>query len=221
MADFEDGFTESSDVALENHTPDTTGTAWTQHRDGHDIAAADDFATNSAAGGITASDDIGTEDYDVQCDVKIVSTDTNRTGIGVRLSDISNTVHIRIKPSSDGFEMEKTIGGSNTTLAESTVDTIDVDTYYTLRVSAEGSGASQNFDGYFAGTLRLDPAAPNDAVLDTGEAFIGHNSTGVNGGTNHNWDNYTVTSKAVASLGTSQARVGRRTQFGRGMGSRR
>lgn len=196
MAEFEENFNVASDIALESKTP-TVGTAWTIIRDGHDILAVDDFATNSVAGAVTKSDDLGTEDYDVECDIKITGA-SQRTGVGGRLTDINNSVHLRIKPSSNEFEMEKVVSGTPGALAASTDDTINQDTYYTLKFSCEGLGASQNFDGYFAGTLRLNPAAPNDAVLDTGEAFLGHNDTNPSGGTGNEFDNYSVTAKAAA-----------------------
>ncbi len=119
MADFEDHFVAGSDVALENHTPDTTGTAWTLQRDGHDILAVEDFASNSAAGAISTSDAIGTEDYEVQSDIRLIGA-ADRTGIGARFTDLSNSLHVRIKSTDDEMEMEKVIGGTRTALAIST-----------------------------------------------------------------------------------------------------
>ena len=196
MADFEDHFVAGSDVALENHTPDTTGTAWTLQRDGHDILAVEDFASNSAAGAISTSDAIGTEDYEVQSDIRLIGA-ADRTGIGARFTDLSNSLHVRIKSTDDEMEMEKVIGGTRTALAISTADVVDFAVFYTIKLSVEGSGASQDFKAFFGGVERLNPAAPNDAVLDTGLAFIGHNDTNVAGDDNHDWDDYTVTSLVV------------------------
>ncbi len=196
---FEDFFTEGSSTALESHTPDT-GTAWTLERDGHDVEGSLGYATNSAAGAVTTSDDIGSEDYIVQADIYI-QANSARSGIGVRFTDINNSIHVRIRPSNNEFRMNKLIGGSDTTVSASTSDTINEDTFYTLKFEVSGSGASQNFDGYFEGTLRLNPAAPNDAVLDTGEAFVGINDTNSAGGDGNRTDNYSVndTSGAASS----------------------
>ncbi len=193
---FEDFFTDTNGTALESHTPDT-GSGWSSPiGDGYTIqsneALKDNITVGHTCSGLTDND------YNVFGDTKVDNAN-DRHGIMARVTDSSNGLWLRIKPSGDSFRMIKDIAGTDSTVAESTVDTIAVTVAYTLRLDVAGTGAGQNFDGYFAGTLRLNPVAPNDAVLDDGEPGIGLLASG-NGTTGNTIDNFRVEGAAAGGL---------------------
>ena len=186
---FEDFFTDTDGVDLPDHTPDT-GSGW-----GAVLGAATnmDIQSNEANTALQntghATTGLTENDYKVFCNLLVVAT-AERTGILARVTDEDNYIGTRIKPAGDEFRMDKRIASTVSTVATSTSDTIDANTFYTIRLDAQDTGASQNFDGYFAGTLRLNPSAPNDSVLNDGEPGVGWPSGGA--GADHRHDAFRV-----------------------------
>ena len=195
---FEDFFTDTNSTALESHTPDT-GTGWAAPvvGSGYDIqsnrAAKEQATVAHTCNGLTAND------YQVYGDV-LVDSGNERHGLMARVTDANNGLWVRIKPTSNSFRMDKYIAGTPTTLVESTVDVFAVQVQHALRLDAAGTGAGQNFDGYFEGTLRLNPAAPNDAVLDDGEPGIGLLDGGSGFGSGVYIDDFRVEGAAAGGL---------------------
>ena len=191
---FEDFFTDTNGTALESHTPDT-GTGWAAPvvGTGYDIqsnrAAKEQVTVAHTANGVTEND------YQVYGDVEVASGN-DRHGLMVRVTDNRNGLWVRIKPSGNSFRMDKLIDNTVSTVVESTVDVFVVQVQYALRLDAAGTGAGQNFDGYFAGTLRLNPAAL-DAVLDDGEPGIGLLNGGGGSGSGVNIDNFRIEGAAA------------------------
>lgn len=192
---FQDLFTDVNATALESHTPNT-GTGWDASliTNGYSITG-NQAQLEVGAGGCHLCTGITATDYEVSADVQSVGT--GRHGFSARVTDVNNGVFIRFRPDTDAFIMNKRVATTVTTIATSTADVIADSTLYALRLRVEGTGASQNFDGYFSGTLRLNPAAPNDAVLDTGRPGMGILS-GNDGETNNIADNFLVEDFVVA-----------------------
>ena len=195
---FEDFFTDTNGTALESHTPDT-GSGWSSPivGTGYDIqsnrAAKEQLTVAHTCNGLTEND------YQVYGDVRN-EENNDRHGLMARVTDDRNGIWIRIQANGDNFRMTKFIDNTQSTVATSTADTINTATQYALRFDAAGTGAGQDFDGYFAGTLRLNPAAPNDAVLDDGEPGIGLLDGGSGSGSGVNIDNFRVEGAAAGGL---------------------
>lgn len=147
MADFEDEFTESSNVALRNHTPDV-GTSWVYtgtNDDGFSISAANDYlyagmglVPETVGSGInTINPPLSSPDQQVWFKLKGLLTSANRgVFVGVRMVDEDNLIGIQqYGTGAAGLRLCKIVSG---VVTDTLVQTQGVDEEW-YRITAEGT----------------------------------------------------------------------------------
>jgi len=183
---FTDDFTESSDTALESHTP-SGGTAWALSQGvagGATVNAANDVLRTSTSGGVGVSiyhcDDQGNADHYTIHRAVTLGSANNSSFVACRLFDAGNFVGWRlVGTGSAGRRLTKSVGGTQTDLITSqgvANEWIKVEAEgSTIRFYQGGTGGSPSWT-----QIGSDASYSDDTTTTTQGVRTTDNATSVN-----------------------------------------
>jgi len=174
---FEDSFTDTDAVYLENHTPDT-GTGWTRSVGSAGAGAIDTnkLQLQAASATVYMSDDAETADHYSEVTQSLVSNNLfNQAYMCVRLVDSDNFIGYR-QTTWENYELVNMVAGSPTSLITGTVVAGD-----TVRLEASGTTIKLFINDSQEGTDQV----VTDHQTETRQGFMINDST-----TNAPWDDY-------------------------------
>jgi hypothetical protein len=147
-----DLFTDANGTTLQSHTP-TGGGTWTKHS----ASTADALIeSNRVKGATTSTTQLYTHsatppaaDYDVACDVLLISaTTTNGAGPAGRMDAAANTCYFaRYNSNTGGWELFKLVAGVATQLGSTVTQSLTLAQRYRATLSLRGTTISLAVDG--------------------------------------------------------------------------
>jgi hypothetical protein len=198
----QDTFTESSDTALESHTPEVGG-SWSSHDvTDFDVRASDDvvFVSTESGGVYFALNDgtPGSADYDVECDIYYPSGEnwnaSNTTGVLGRFDDTARSGY-QLRKYQNSVQLYELTTNSYTLLDSHSVASDDPGSDTAFNLKLELRTASQK--GYLQGSGTADLVGTDSTHTSAG--YSGIVIRGVNG--NYYIDNFVATDTGEAGGG--------------------